>query len=756
MSYRVAVRELCEFAAKTGDLDLRFTPAPTAEEGIAGHATVTGRRGAGYRSEVSLEGDHGPLIVRGRCDGFDPTQQRVEEIKTYRGELDAMPDNHRALHWAQARVYGCLLCREYGLDSIDVTLVYFQVDRQEETVLAERYTAQALEAFFADLCERFLHWAEQEMAHRAACEAELLGLSFPFPDFHPGQRQLAETVYKAARLGRQLLAEAPTGIGKTLGTLFPLLKAMPAERFDRLFFLTAKTSGRQLALDALTQLRPDLPSLRVLELVARDKACVHPDLACHGESCPLARGFYDRLPAARAEAVAQARLDQTSVRKLAEAHQVCPYYLSQELARWADLTIGDYNYFFDSSALLHSLTVTNGWRIALLIDEAHNLVERGRSMYSTTLDQAGLSALRRQAPAALKKPLDALQRTWRELNAAQEQDYQVYPEPLSRLLGALHKADRALADHLDAQPIGPDSELMRWHFDIQAFLRLAEQFGEHSLFDLSLRSGPDGRPLGTFCLRNLVPAPFLAPRFAQSASTVLFSATLTPSDYYLRMLGLAEDTACLSVDGPFRPEQLSVRVVRAISTRYSDRAASLQPIAELIVGQYQARPGNYLAFFSSFAYLEQVLAVVTALAPELPCWAQSRQMDEAARHDFLARFIPDGSGIGFAVLGGAFAEGVDLPGSRLIGAFVATLGLPQFNPINEQFRQRLQQLFGQGYDYAYLYPGLQKVVQAAGRVIRTPQDRGVVYLIDDRYDDSRVRKLLPRWWRVERNSTDAW
>ncbi|MBL8301942.1 MAG: ATP-dependent DNA helicase, partial [Ideonella sp.] len=297
-AYTVAVRALCEFTAKAGDLDLRFTPAATALEGIAGHVTVASRRGPGYEAEVPLSGDHQGLRVRGRADGYDPGRQRLEEVKTYRGDLAAMPANRRALHQAQVRVYGALLCRERGLASLELALVYFDVATQTETVVCERLTAVELETHFAALCGRFLAWARQEAAHRQRRDAALAALPFAHDDFRPGQRELSEAVYRATVGGRCLMAQAPTGIGKTIGTLFPVLRAWPGQRLDKLFFLTAKTPGRGLALEALRTLARGhgaaLP-LRVLEMVARDKACEHPDKACHGESCPLARGFFDRL-----------------------------------------------------------------------------------------------------------------------------------------------------------------------------------------------------------------------------------------------------------------------------------------------------------------------------------------------------------------------------------------------------------------------------------------------------------------------------
>ncbi|WP_185268143.1 ATP-dependent DNA helicase [Halopseudomonas xiamenensis] len=750
MSYRIAVRALCEFTAREGDLDLRFTPAPSSQEGIAGHQTVVARRAAGYLSELPLAGEYRGLLVSGRADGYDPARNLLEEIKTHRGDVGRIAQNQRLLHWAQAKVYGWLLCAERGLDAIDLALVYYNVISQKETAYRERFSAQQLRDFFELQCQRFLDWAQQESAHRAARDSALQQLRFPWPEFRTGQRQLATAVYRAARDGHCLMAQATTGIGKTLGTLFPQLKAFPGQQLDRLFFLTAKTPGRQLALDALATLRtqqPDMP-LRVLEHVARDKACEFPERACHGDSCPLARGFYDRLPAARQTAVARRWLTRQAVREVALQHQVCPYYLSQELCRWADVVVADYNYYFDMSALLYSLTLVNDWRVTLLVDEAHNLIERGRGMYTAELDQGRFQALRQLAPSGLKSALDRVNRHWNHLHREQQADYQVHPTLPDLLLLGLQKLVGAITDHLTDQPEGNDPALLRFYLDALSFCRLAEHYGPHSLFDVSLRRA-GRRRLSTLCLRNILPAPFLAARFAVAHSTTLFSATLSPWHYHVDLLGLPEDTHWLDVDSPFRAEQLQVRFTRNLSTRYQHRAGSLQPICELIAGQFAERPGNYLAFFSSYAYLQQVLDLFRTLWPDIPVREQSRQMDEAEREAFLDGFTEDTRCVGFAVLGGAFGEGIDLPGKRLVGAFIATLGLPQVNPVTEQIRQRMQTMFGSGHDYACLYPGLQKVVQAAGRVIRSPGDQGVIWLLDDRFGQPAVQQLLPRWWRVQ-------
>ncbi|MBY6195009.1 ATP-dependent DNA helicase [Marinobacter hydrocarbonoclasticus] len=745
---KVAVRTLCEFAARHGDLDFRYTPAPTAEEGIAGHQAIQSKRGYGYKSEFSVTGLVLGMELSGRADGYHPHKNRLEEIKTHRGDVSRIRPHQRALHRAQLRAYGALLCRQENRKSVELALVYYDIGRDKETVLTETAKADELWQELETLCGLYKAWAEQEEHHREQRDALLANLRFPFPDFRPRQRQLAETVYKNSVRAGTLLLEAPTGLGKTLGTLFPALMAMPAARQDRLFYLTCRNTARQLALEAVGRLqhaRDELQPwpLRVLELVSKDDACEHPDKACHGDSCPLAKGFFDRLHDARAEAVqSKEPLTQETLANIAAGHDICPYFLAQEMARWSDLVIGDVNRLFDQSALLHGLIRQNHWQASVLVDEAHNLVDRARGMYSVQLEQQRLLKLKKTAPKPVKAALDRTARAWQALIRDHGEQAQPVFLPIlpSQLLGALQAMVSVITDYLADNP--PDLALQEVMFESVAFMKLADSFGDHSLCEFQ-RSG---RGRASLTIQNLIPADFLIERFKAAHSVLLFSATLSPGVYYRDLLGLPEDARFTSLPSPFSAGQLKVEFTPGISTRQVHRKASLQPVAELIAKQYRTRPGHYLAFFSSFKYAKEVSDALAKQAPDIPQRSQQPGMSAEQRRQFLADFRkPEGS-IAFAVLGGVFSEGIDLPGDQLIGAFVATLGLPPFDAWHEILKDRLQQRFGEGYNYTYLIPGLQKVAQAAGRVIRTPEDRGVIWLIDDRFLKRPVRGLLPTWW----------
>ncbi|KAA1174163.1 ATP-dependent DNA helicase [Marinobacter salinexigens] len=744
---KVAVRTLCEFAARRGDLDFRYTPAPSAEEGIAGHQALQARRGYGYKSEYLLSGTCLGLELSGRADLYHPHRNRLEEIKTHRGDVSRIREHQRALHRAQLRAYGALLCRQQQRRSIELSLVYYDASRDKESPLTETAGAGELWLELEALCRLYKDWAEQEEHHREQRDALLKQLRFPFPDFRPRQRALSEAVYKNTMRSGTLLLEAPTGLGKTMGTLFPGLMAMPAAGQDRLYYLTCRNTARQLAVEAIERLRharkdPGPWPLRTLELVSKDDACEHPDKACHGDSCPLARGFFDRLPDARAEAVqSRTSLTREEVARIAAGHGVCPYFLAQELARWSDVVIADVNRMFDQSALLHGFIRQNGWKAGILVDEAHNLVDRARGMYSGQLEQQRLLQVRKKAPKVLKKALDRTARTWQSMIRERDDDSVEFLDTLPPgLMSSLQGMVSAITDYLVDNP--PDQGLQELLFEAVGFIKLAEEFGQHSLCEFRRV----GRGRARLAIQNLIPADFLRPRFEAVDSTLLFSATLSPGVYFRDLLGMPDDTSFLALPSPFRADQLQVKFTPGISTRQADREHSLEPIADLIASQYRECPGHYLAFFSSFRYARAVSDALAERAPDIPQRSQQPGMSEQQRQAFLDEFQQTPGKVAFAVLGGVFGEGIDLPGEQLIGAFVATLGLPPFDDWHEILKQRLHRRFGAGQEYTYVIPGLQKVAQAAGRVIRTPDDRGVIWLIDDRFMQPAIKRLLPEWW----------
>ncbi|WP_428242581.1 ATP-dependent DNA helicase [Gynuella sp.] len=752
MMQTVSVRNLAEFCCKSGSLDLRFTPAPSGLEGIEGHQAIYSRRSDNYQSEISLVYQYQQLLcVRGRADGYDRDRHRIEEIKTYRGQLTRLPDNHKALHWAQARLYAAIYCEQHRHSEIGVALVYWHVDQKKETIEEKCFSAEELKLFLDDCVRVFMEWSRQlEVAMQQRSQL-LEQLSFPYPEFRTGQRDFAESVYKAFRLQKKLIIEAPTGIGKTLAALFPALKAMMSGKFDKLVFLTAKTPGRVLVREALKKLQLDQSRvLRVVEMKARDKVCEHPDLACHGDSCPLANGFYDRLREARQAAFANAWLMADDVGDIASRFQVCPYYLAQEMLKWSDVLIADYNYWFDISAQIYGLSKANEWYTGLLIDEAHNLLDRGRSMYSAELSRKELLAARKIHNHAGRKILERLNRRWLKIEKQWPEGVHISGSLDKDLIGCLSRFVSDYSEYLTDEyehGVLPQQHL-EFYFSVIQFMGVAELFNHHFVMETEVE-----KTHAAIRLLNQIPAELLRERFAAAQSSVVFSGTLTPFAFFKDTLGLGEDCPVQQIASPFSAQQLNIKVITDISTRYLDRERSVDSVIDIIRCQLQRCPGNYLVFFSSFAYLEQVGSRLQHVVKDHRIIRQAASMSESERTEFMAAFDQKINTLGLVVLGGAFGEGVDLPGEQLIGAFILTLGLPQLNQRNEALKKNMHQVFGHGYEYAYLFPGLQKVIQAAGRVIRGVNDSGYLILIDDRFFRANIQRLLPDWWRINNVTT---
>jgi DNA excision repair protein ERCC-2 len=745
----IAVKTLVEFAATTGSLDYRFTPSPTGQEGIEGHQQVRRKRATHYQAELGLNIIYKERQYKGRADGYDPAKHCIEEIKTFYGDINTIADNHRALHWAQAKCYGWMMCKEKGCEQINIALVYFNLTDEKEYRFEESFHINELIEFCESLADKYDHWSRSIDNRLTELHHWIEKLPFPLGDLYPSQRIMAETVYKAAAMKRVVLAEAPTGTGKTLASLFPAIKAMTRTEVDKIFYLTSKTTGKQLALDAIRLIASDTPSpLRTLELTALEKACLEPDKECQGDSCPYAFNFYDKLQQARLDASNQSILDKAALNKIALQHEICPFYLSMEMARWADLIIADVNYYFDGTPLLLALTQEFNWKPYLLIDESHNLVDRARQMYSAELSRDTLLLAKKQSPEKLKKILARINKYWLELiNDIPEDEHDYSPLEMipEKLLLSLQEFTNAFIALLQVQPEYSikDSSVKDFFFTAVGFLKVAELVDQDFCIDMQ----SVGSKSEIITLRNLIPAKLLSARVQQSYCAAFFSATLSPVHFYQQLLGLPDDHISIQVPSPFSSDQLSIHIAKHISTRYKDRQNAIPKICELITSQLQTQPGNALVFFSSYEFLLQAEAVLKTYLPnDIQLLTQSRQMNEQDRKNFIDQFREQNNLLGLVVLGGAFSEGIDLPGDKLKGAFIATLGLPQVNPVNERMCKLLQKQFNQGYHFTYTYPGIQKVIQAAGRVIRTTSDKGYLWLLDDRYADDAIKSLLPKWW----------
>ena len=751
----ITVRDLVAFCHRAGDIDHRFTPSPTGVQGVAGHQQVYRRRGDTYRSEYPVAYDHFEddlqLRLRGRADGFDPAVALVEEVKTCRIRPALIPATVSQMHLAQARIYAALIAIEQDLDELEVRLTWFNIDSGEETPLSQRYSRRELDEFLASSLGRFSRWLNTLADLRRQRDASLEHLAFPHGAFRRGQRDIAEMVYKCVDQGGELLLEAPTGIGKTAAVLYPALKALEKAKHDRIAYVTAKTVGRRTAEETLTLFREAGLRLAALSLTAKERICFSPGKACHGDDCRFARGYYDRLPAALAAAIAAPSLHQADIEILARESEVCPYQLSLDLLPWVDLVIADLHYVYSLTATLGGLMQLDGRRWTVLLDEAHNLPERARRMYRASLAKADLMAVRRDAPRDLTPVLNRINRRFLALQKQswQESDYNSGPTLPPDLQQAL--ADFiARAGELQAQEpaiLHRHPLLLDFYFEVLQFLRLADNWGDDFRFELTRNAGQQSLRVTLNCLD---PARLLQERQSRLHSMTAFSATLSPPDWTRAALGMAPEAVFRREASPFDGDQLEVFLATGVDTRFKRREQSLPMLAATVMSWLGEQSGNCIVYFPSYRYLQDCLERMRGLGLDQlrPCyWVQQRE--DAAREELLLLLEERRDVAAFCILGGVFGEGIDLPGERLSSVVVVGVGLPQFNRETEQLRAWHQQLHGAGFEYAYLFPGMQKVDQALGRVIRSSQDRGQALLIDSRYGERQYRELLPSWWTYQ-------
>ncbi len=752
--YTVAVKALAEFCHRSGDIDHRFTPSPTGAQGTEGHQRSYRRRPPSYQPEypvaLDVELETGSLKLRGRADGYDPQRCLVEEIKTCRVDPARIPDSVTRLHLAQGRLYAALIARQENLAEVTVQLTWLQLDEDCEYPLEQRYSRAELDRFLEQSLATYSAWLALIAEGLRARDLSLSKMVFPFADFRAGQREIAELVYKCIDQSGQLLLEAPTGIGKTAAVLFPALKGLATGKHDRIIFTTAREVGRRTAEDTLQHFRDSGWRGSSLSLTARDKVCLSPGKACHGEDCPFARGYYDKLPAAREAAVAAGQLTRGVIESLARDHEVCPYQLALDMVDWVDVVIADLHYLYSLTAALGERVASDAQRWTVLVDEAHNLPGRARDMYRASITKSDLMLARATAAPSVKSSLDRINRLLLGLQKEQwaDQDYDCVDTVPERLQAALQDFVSAAGEALAADPLllQRNPEVLDFYFSVLQFLRVLDQWGEEFRFEKTRGKGKQSLRLTLNCLD---PARLLARRQEQLHASVAFSATLSPTHWLRPGLGYTESAVCRQLDSPFAPEQLAVKLECSIDTRYRQRTATLPPLAARISRWLKDQPGNCIVYFPSYRYLQDCLALLGSEELEAAgrtIWIQGAGSDPAERESLLPMLLSRRDVAAFCILGGIFGEGVDLPGEALSSVVIVGVGLPQVNRQSEQLREYFQQSYHRGFEFAYLYPGLQKVNQAMGRVIRGADDRGCALLIDGRYAQREYRQLLAPWW----------
>ncbi|WP_300261764.1 helicase C-terminal domain-containing protein [Clostridium sp.] len=752
---KISIRNLVEFVLRKGSIDSRMKASVRALEGIKGHKKIQSSYSEEDRSEVNLKEDidfeEFTLRVEGRADGILEENERIiiDEIKTTTKNVMDIDYDFNELHWAQAKVYAYIYSKEKNLDSIIVQLTYYNIEDFGTKFLRKVYSFNELKEFFYDLIEKYKEWILLEKKWIDFRNDSIDSFNFPFESYRKGQRELAVRVYKSITEGKKCFAEAPTGTGKTMSTLFPAVKALGVRKTDKIFYITAKTTTREIANNSLRIMREKGLNIRSINITAKEKCCKMEEKKCVPEYCPYANGYFDRVNIALKEALNNKEdYDLEYINKLSYEYNICPFEFSLELSNFCDVVICDYNYIFDPQASLKGILEGKAKGYTILIDEAHNLLDRGRSMYSSKIFKDDFLKLKREFKSKDRGIYNSLDKVNKYLIEKRkvlenlETKSLVEKEEPSDLYGIL-RGFLEKVDIYESKSNEENSNLLELYFNVYEFLNICGYYGEEfiSLYKL------DGNNL-ELSINCLDPSRILKSIMNKFKSVIIFSATLIPMDYFKELYGEKEGDYSVNLTSPFDYKNKLTIVGRDVSTTYSNRKKTLPKIVNYIIECAKSKKGNYLVFFPSYEYMWMVHEEIKKREFDFSLVAQGNHMNEEEKEEFLSLFKEGGekTHLGLAVLGGHFSEGIDLTLDKLIGVIIIGVGMPKICLERESIKEYYNSIGKNGFDYAYVYPGIIKVLQAAGRCIRTENDKGVVLLLDDRYFTNKYKNLLPKEW----------
>lgn len=756
---KISVRNLIEYILRSGSIESVALSSARAVDGTRAHQKFQKAQDETYESEVSLEHkchvDGVDFVIQGRMDGLIHNDEgtTIDEIKSTGMALDKIRDDNK-LHWAQVKMYAYIYAEQKALKQVTCRLTYIQLETFTAKHFSQVFTFEDLEAFYFDVVKKYAKWAFTTRAFRDRRDLSLGTMTFPFGDYRKGQKSLMNGVFKTIVEGQKLFARAPTGIGKTVATLFPALKALGLGHTEKIFYITAKTIGKEVAAGTLNILESQGMMAKRIVITAKDKICFMEETKCNKEDCPYANGHYDRVNTAIEELFAtEDTYTRATIEAAALKHKVCPYELSLDMALFSDVIICDYNYVFDPTAKLQRFFVEGGGAYSILVDEAHNLVDRGRSMYSAKIEKEQVLSLKRKVKKidkTLHKYVSALNQRLigyrKECESYQNQRFETEDMPYDiedELRAIIYRSERIFKDHQDWPHM---DELLDFFFLAHNYLKITELYSDKYM--TSYEKKGSNLLVHLYCID---PSDNIRQALTDMRGVIFFSATLIPMDYYMDLLGGRKDNFGMTISSPFEQKKLGLIVDKSISTKYINRDSSIEPIAEHIMTIAKEKPGNYLVFFPSYKYMEKVLdhlMYTCKIEHHFDVLYQERGLTEAAKEAFIEAFSYERSRplVAFSVLGGMFSEGIDLVGDQLIGTIVVGVGLPMICYENDLIRDHFDQRSHNGFDYAYIYPGMNKVLQAAGRVIRTQSDKGVVVLLDERFNQSHYKRLYPSEW----------
>lgn len=753
---RISVRNLVEFILRKGDIDNRISKTADKEAMQLGskiHRKIQRQMGSSYHAEVSLKmmlhEEKYDLQVEGRADGIIVEEGvTIDEIKGVFRDLEQIEEPIE-VHLAQAKCYAYIYGKQENMENISVQMTYCHLETEQVKRFKESYLLSELEKWFNNLMGEYKKWAEFQIDWKKKRNKSIRRIEFPY-EYRKGQKELATSVYRTILRKKKLFIQAPTGVGKTMATIFPSVKAVGEELGEKIFYLTAKTITRTVAEQAFQLLKKQGLQYKVVTLTAKEKICFCEDKECNPEKCPYAKGHYDRVNQAVYEMITTTDdMSRENIEVYARKYEVCPFEMSLDVAVWVDAVVCDYNYVFDPNAHLRRFFADEvKGEYLFLIDEAHNLVERAREMYSATIyKEEFLEAKRiiKYLDKKLERKLDICNRQLLELKRECE-TYQVHQSvghfsiSMTNLLMEMER----FMEECDRAEV--KEELLEFYFHVRTFLNVYDVLDEN--YTIYTEMEEDGKfKLKLFCVN---PALNLQNFLEKGNSTVFFSATFLPIHYYKQLLSTEKDDYAIYVDSPFDIKNREILIGSDVSSKYTKRNVQMyERIASYIIKTLEVKKGNYIAFFPSYQFMENVYEVLERrLSGETVCLLQEKMMTEEKREEFLEEFAKEREGnlLGFCVMGGIFSEGIDLTEEKLVGAFIVGTGLPQICYEREILRQYFEKKNGKGFDYAYLYPGMNKVLQSAGRVIRTETDRGVILLLDERFLQRQCQEIFPREW----------
>ena len=755
---RISVRALVEFVLRSGDIDNRRSGAAQKDAMAAGtriHKKIQKRMGGNYRAEVPLkytaldEEEDIELLVEGRADGIfeEDGIVTIDEIKGVYMDLERLTEPV-AVHMAQAMCYGYFYCCDRNLDGVRIQLTYCNLETEEIRRFHEDRSKEELEAWFRSVIHEYFKWARYLCHHELQRNQSISGLEFPFP-YREGQRDLAVAVYKTISRKKRLFIQAPTGIGKTLSTIFPAVQAMGAGKASKVFYLTAKTITRTVAEEAFRILRSRGLVFTAVTITAKEKLCPMEKAECNPEACPYAKGHFDRVNEAVFDILhLEQEMDRETVLRYAEKYRVCPFEFCLDISSWTDGIICDYNYVFDPNVRLKRYFADGASGDYLfLVDEAHNLVSRAREMYSASVYKEDFLEVKRIIKGKSPRLERQLDRCNKLLLSMKREcgDWQLL-EDVTGLAAGIMTAFSYMETFMEEFPEFPEREtVLDFYFCLRDFLNVYEELDGH------YRIYEENREDGSFLVRLFCvdPSRLLSRCMDQGASTILFSATLLPVRYYKTLLSGNQEDYAVYVNSPFPEENRLLMVAEDVSSRYTRRSPSeYRKVADYIRIVTESRPGNYMVFFPSYQYMGEIEEILEEEPLKADLLVQGQGMGEAEKTEFLEEFEKERSHslAAFCVMGGVFSEGIDLKEERLIGVIVVGTGLPMVCVEQEVLKGYFDETEEKGFDFSYQYPGMNKVLQAAGRVIRTPGDRGVILLLDDRFLRRDHLELFPREW----------